>query len=253
MPASLGGAVSVTSLLAKQSLSRQVIAVGLHANAASALAATTVQIGIHTCVLLQRGVTRPELSELARQQFWYDATTALTVGGASIVGGGCGAVVGGLLLPGVGTALGSLAGSLGGGFLPYMLRCTGPEVQRRRELQELSRYCETERPLQIAESDGDWLVVCDGGSCTQCVHWDTIENDNEWCVEELFRDGCSGPSRCEEEADAQRAEAWGEGGTDELAAVDHFIELIDTTMVKQTAEGIVEGNEQTLATRVALR
>ncbi|RNF09770.1 uncharacterized protein Tco025E_06936 [Trypanosoma conorhini] len=181
-PGTVGSTTATTSWLAKQSLLMQVKTIGLHGSAVSALASTAVQLGLQGCFLVQRSITD---REIAAQQFYYDVVTALQSGAASVAGGSCGAVLGALLLPGLGTALGAFIGSCGCGFLPYFLRRDGPEERRERERQAAAECRDLGRPLDVVEDEEvGWLLLveCEGNlpaASFGCM----VGDDAEWLTE----------------------------------------------------------------------
>ncbi|KAH9598997.1 hypothetical protein LSM04_005515 [Trypanosoma melophagium] len=173
------GGGGAAAWIARQPLGRQVAAVGLYGTAAPAIATAAVQLTVYTAALAARVAARPTAAPLATRQFCHDAATVVAAGGASIVAGSCGAVIGGLLLPGVGTALGSLVGSIGGGYLPYLLRSSGPCVeweQNHIRMQEGgNRGCR--RVLAIAEEEGDWLIIADNDGDSEFILCDLTSSD----------------------------------------------------------------------------
>lgn len=147
----LGSPTSVT-WLARQSLVRQVVAAGFHANAVSAIAATALQIVLDSFVLASRAFRDPYG---ALRQFLHDAVAAVSAGCGSVAGGCAGAALGGFLLPGVGTALGSLLGSLGGSLVPRLLR-DGPGGRRAAR-----RSRAAPEGLRLLEEENNWVMIAD--------------------------------------------------------------------------------------------
>ncbi|ORC90101.1 uncharacterized protein TM35_000091510 [Trypanosoma theileri] len=197
------GGGGAAAWIARQPLGRQVMAVGLCGTAAPAAATAAVQLSVYAAALAARVAARPAAAALATRQFCHDATTVVAAGGASIVAGGCGAVIGGLLLPGVGTVLGSLVGSIGGGYLPYLLRSSGPCVEWEQN-HILMREEEDEhgcrRVLAIAEEEGDWLIIADTNVDSEFIFCDitaadTSNSNVHFCVEEPLVGNASTTSR----------------------------------------------------------
>ncbi|ESL06072.1 hypothetical protein TRSC58_06259 [Trypanosoma rangeli SC58] len=181
-PGNVGSTTTATSWLARQSILTQVKTIGIHGSAVSALSSTAVQLGFHGCVFLKRSFKD---RERASQQFCYDAVTTLASGAASVVGGSCGAVLGALILPGVGTALGALVGSLGFSFVPYALRCDGPEDRRERMRQTFLECNNLGKTLDVIEDEGtDWLLLVECEEDATAICFDCMAGDDaEWLTE----------------------------------------------------------------------
>ncbi|RNF09134.1 hypothetical protein TraAM80_02393 [Trypanosoma rangeli] len=192
-PGNVGSTTTATSWLAKQSILTQVKTIGIHGSAVSALSSTAVQLGFQGCVLLKRSLKG---REVASQQFCYDAVTTLASGAASVVGGSCGAIIGALILPGVGTALGALVGSLGCSFVPYALRRDGPE-DRRERMRQVSAECNNFGKTMdvIEDEEADWLLLVECEEDANAAFFDRMLGDDaEWLTELFFAAGDDGAS-----------------------------------------------------------
>ncbi|AAZ10552.1 uncharacterized protein TEOVI_000793600 [Trypanosoma equiperdum] len=166
-----GTTTNIMSRLAGQPLVRQVTAVALHGGIASTAAAVVVQIGGRSFVLLRRAITDSSFSKLSLQQYCHDVVTILASAGVSVAGGGVGAVVGGFILPGIGTVIGCIVGSFGGGLVPYALRDEGPEKKQ----QQMAQHCyNPTRPLKILEEDDGWLYITDCTGDSQYMFYDQM-------------------------------------------------------------------------------
>ncbi|CCD16094.1 unnamed protein product [Trypanosoma congolense IL3000] len=175
-PAPVSSAANLTAWLAGQPLLQQVIAIGVHGGLASSVAAAVVQVGGRTFVLLRRALSDSEFSQLTLQQYRHDVFTILVSAGSSVVGGSCGAVLGGLALPGVGTVVGCFVGSLLGGLAPYKVCGEGPEKEHRRLMEHC---CNPTRPLKVLDDDDGWLVVSDCEGESKYIFFDRLDNYTE--------------------------------------------------------------------------
>ncbi|KAG8345601.1 hypothetical protein TRVL_03572 [Trypanosoma vivax] len=157
VPTPVGTAAHVTIRLAEQPLLQQVKAIGLHGGAASALAAATTQIISSFFYLLRRSVTDPSFSWVSVEQFYYDTVTALLSVATSVAVGSSGAAIGGICVPGVGTAVGCIVGSMCGGYIPHMVRRGGPE--KCKSYNSVGSQCPA--PVELIEGSEGWLLIED--------------------------------------------------------------------------------------------
>jgi hypothetical protein len=138
--ASLTGAISS---LTQRSLRYQITNFGLRGSAASAITTAAVQIGLTTCTLVTTNAAfwRKGDQKMSLQQYRYELLTSVYTGAGSVAGGAAGAALGSMVLPGVGTALGSVLCSVGVGYVPGYLRDgRGPDDRRRQQARELGTY-----------------------------------------------------------------------------------------------------------------
>ncbi|KAG5473705.1 hypothetical protein LSCM1_04334 [Leishmania martiniquensis] len=144
-------ATDALSSLAKRSLFYQVTSFGLHGSVASAITTAALHIGITTCTLLTSNVAlwRDEESRMSLRQYRYEVLTSLYASVGTVAGGAAGAAVGSMVMPGIGTAFGSVLCSVGGGYLPGYLRDNnGPDDRRRRQAVALRRFT----PLRMCDT-----------------------------------------------------------------------------------------------------
>ncbi|GET90306.1 hypothetical protein, conserved [Leishmania tarentolae] len=155
------GSLSATdtmSSLAKRSLFYQVTSFGLHGSVASAITTAALQFGMTTCTLLTSNVAlwRDQDKRMSLRQYRYELLTSLYASVGTVAGGAAGAAVGSLVMPGIGTAFGSVLCSVGGGYVPGYLRDRkGPDDCRRQQAAALRCFT----PLQMNETkDGAVLM-----------------------------------------------------------------------------------------------
>ncbi|KAG5473422.1 hypothetical protein LSCM4_03488 [Leishmania orientalis] len=151
-------ATDALSSLAKRSLFYQVASFGLHGSVASAITTAALHVGITTCTLLTSNVSlwRDEDSRMSLRQYRYEVLTSLYASVGTVAGGAAGAAVGSMVMPGIGTAFGSVLCSVGGGYLPGYLRDKkGPDDRRRQQAVSLRRFT----PLRMRDTaDGTVLM-----------------------------------------------------------------------------------------------
>lgn len=152
---SLTGAITS---LTQRSLLYQVANFGLRGSAASAITTAAVQVGLTTCTLVTTNAAfwRRGDHKMTIRQYRYELLTSVYTGMGSIAGGAAGAAVGSLVMPGVGTAFGSVLCSVGGGYVPGYLRDKrGPDDRRRQQAVALRAYA----PLRMQDTqDGAVLM-----------------------------------------------------------------------------------------------
>ncbi|CAG9577775.1 conserved hypothetical protein [Leishmania major strain Friedlin] len=140
------GSLSATdalSSLAKRSLFYQVTSFGLHGSAASAITTAALQIGMTTCTLLTSNAAlwRDQDNRMSLRQYRYELLTSLYTSVGTVAGGAAGAAAGSMIMPGIGTAFGSVLCSVGGGYVPGYLRDKkGPDDRRRQQATALRRF-----------------------------------------------------------------------------------------------------------------
>lgn len=123
---------------------QQVLHVGLASNAVSTVVAAAIQESLAVAYLVagQRSLV----------EFKEDTVSVLLASAGSMCGGAAGAALGTLVVPGGGTALGALVGSLCGSFAPQALCGKGAAAIEAPPHR---------RPLRVVSRPGGWLEVCD--------------------------------------------------------------------------------------------
>ncbi|AIN99996.1 hypothetical protein LPMP_290460 [Leishmania panamensis] len=151
-------ATDALSSLAKRSLFYQVTSFGLHGSAASAITTAALQVGITTCTLLTSNAAfwRDRDSRMSLRQYRYELLTSLYTSVGTVAGGAVGAALGSMVIPGIGTAFGSVLCSVGGGYVPGYLRDKkGPDDRRRQQAVSLRRFI----PLQMRDASEDTVFM----------------------------------------------------------------------------------------------
>lgn len=136
-------ATDALSALTKRSLFYQVTSFGMRGSAASAIATAALQLGVTTCTLFTSNAAfwRDRDSRMSLRQYRYELLTSLFTSAGTVAGGAAGAAVGSMVMPGIGTAFGSVLCSVGGGYVPgYMRDKKGPDDRRRQQAVALRRY-----------------------------------------------------------------------------------------------------------------
>lgn len=155
------GGLSLTGAIAsltQRSLLYQVANFGLRGSAASAITTTAVQVGLTTCTLVTTNAAfwRKGDQKMSMQQYRYELLTSFCTGVGSVAGGAVGAAVGSMVVPGVGTAFGSVLCSVGGGYIPGYLRDKkGPDDRRRQQAQALRQYT----PLRMQDIENGAVLM----------------------------------------------------------------------------------------------
>ncbi|KPA80331.1 putative mitochondrial mitochondrial carrier protein [Leptomonas pyrrhocoris] len=152
---SLTGAISS---LTQRSLMYQVANFGMRGSAASAITTAAVQIGLTTCTLVTTNAAfwRKGDHKMSMQQYRYELLTSFYTGVGSVAGGAAGAAAGSMVMPGLGTAFGSVLCSVGVGYVPGYLRDKrGPDDRRRQQAMELQQYT----PLRMLDTHEEAVLM----------------------------------------------------------------------------------------------